>query len=78
MEVDWTCASNPNDIPSQGCPPDGHLMAAGKDGDLDKNSGKRDEGTGMDMGISGGCCNRQTMEVFSGGRLKEELKRQRK
>ena len=36
-------------------------------GDLEKNRGKRDEGTGMDFGILGGCSSRQTTVVFSGG-----------
>ena len=58
MEVDWTCALNAIDIP--GLPLDGHLMAVG---DVKKNSGKRDEGTGMDLGILGGCCRLQQTDV---------------
>ena len=29
--------------------------------ETDHGGGKRDEGTGMDLGIPGGCCMRQTM-----------------
>ena len=45
--------------PYPGLPLDGHLMAAG---DVKKNSRKRDEGTGMDLGILGGCCSRETVK----------------
>ena len=29
--------------------------------ETDHGGGKRDEGTGMDLGIPGGCCSGQTM-----------------
>ena len=38
-------------------------------GDLEENSKERDEGTGMDLGIPGKMCDRQTMVESSGGGL---------
>ena len=36
----------------------------------DHGGGKRDEGTGMDLGIPGGCCSGQTM--VEEGEMKEQ------
>ena len=39
------------------------------EGDLGNNSGKRDEGTPLDLVVLGGHCNMQTSAAFSGGGL---------
>ena len=35
-----------------------YLMAARNEGDIEKNSGKKDEGAWVDLGTLGGCCSK--------------------
>ena len=41
------------------CTTDGHQENRQTQGELERNSGKRDEGTEMDLGILEGCCSRR-------------------